>query len=391
MSKRILFIIPSLKNGGGTIRSLQNLLLHYKWNDKIDVLPMFYHSSDNVSLDNCKVLPYQESLLLFGSNIEQIKSVNNTAFIKIFIRKVLIVLARKLKLLDKLVPLLTQKALKTINEKQYDTVVAFQEGMPTLFCSYLNTTTNKVAWIHSNYSEYRKLAQKDELHIYQQFNTVVCVSEFTQKAFIENYPSLKSNTTYVYNIVDEEFVRLNSKSKIDDDRFDTNDFTIVSIGRLDPVKQFTKLPEIAAKLKAQNLKFKWYILGDGNKNELDTLLTNISAYKVQNYVIYLGSKFNPYPYILNSNLLISSSLSEACPYVVNEAKVLGIPIITTDYGAAPEFIQHGENGLITTIKEMDYAISLLMNDVFLYKKIQHNLEKFVYGNDELIKKIHSIL
>jgi glycosyltransferase involved in cell wall biosynthesis len=392
MNKRILFVIPTLKNGGGTIRSLQNILLHLNQEYKIDVLPMFYYPFDIVKLEHCKILPYQASLMALGTNIKDLNHLNdNLIVLNLLLRKIILFAIRRMKLLNKLFPLLTRKSINKINQEEYDTIVAFQEGLPTIFCSFINNTKNKVAWIHSNYEEYKKVIKTDEFYIYQKFNQIVCVSMYTKNSFINIYPLLENQTDFIYNTLDENYLKLKSKERIDDKRFNNSDFTLISIGRIDPVKQFSLLPEIASKLKQHHIKFKWYLLGDGDQNELNKILSNIAQYKVEDCFFYLGSKFNPYPYIAKSSLLVSSSISEACPYVVNEAKVLGIPVVSTNYGSSYEFINHEENGFITTIEEMDLTLLQIINNSIKYNQVKNNLSNFTYNNKVYINKIIDIL
>ncbi|MFA6571073.1 MAG: hypothetical protein WCT77_07530, partial [Bacteroidota bacterium] len=107
MNKRILFIIPTLKNGGGTIRSLQNILLHLNQEYKIDVLPMFYYPVDIVKLEHCKILPYQASLMALGTNIKDLNHLNNNLIVlNVLLRKIILFAVRRMKLLNKLFPLL---------------------------------------------------------------------------------------------------------------------------------------------------------------------------------------------------------------------------------------------------------------------------------------------
>ena len=55
--KKILFVTPTLRNGGGVIRGLQNMLsLLPKDRYLINVLPLGFSDADNVSLTNCHIL-----------------------------------------------------------------------------------------------------------------------------------------------------------------------------------------------------------------------------------------------------------------------------------------------------------------------------------------------
>jgi glycosyltransferase involved in cell wall biosynthesis len=283
-----------------------------------------------------------------------------------------------------------KSTVNKINKSNYDSIIAFQEGFPTFFCSQLKAN-NKIAWIHSNYEEYIKLSKKDEQHIYSNFDHIICVSAFTMKAFLNFFPQYHEKTRYIYNVLDENFIKEQSTLEIEDSRFDNSLFTIISIGRIDRVKQFSKLPHIAYKLKQKNLKFKWYLLGDGYPSELELILKNIVFYNVEDCFVYLGSKFNPYPYIASSNLLVSSSFSEACPYVVNEAKILGVPVVSTNYGSSYEFINDEVNGYITTLDKIDIIIEQLINNKDAYTQIKSNLETFVYDNETIVRQLVEIL
>ena len=53
----------------------------------------------------------------------------------------------------------------------------------------------------------------------------------------------------------------------------------------------------------------------------------ISDHSVENEVICLGNKTNPYPYFKVADLLVSTSSSEACPMIFNEAKILNLPVM----------------------------------------------------------------
>lgn len=112
---------------------------------------------------------------------------------------------------------------------------------------------------------------------------------------------------------------------------------------------------------------------------------------MNDYVIPLGRKDNPYPYIAQCDLLVSTSLSETFSYVVFEAKTLGIPIICADFGTAPEILDDTE-GIITSIEEMHLAIfELLYDDKKELKKYIRNLQNYNYNNYRIIQQFYSII
>ena len=109
------------------------------------------------------------------------------------------------------------------------------------------------------------------------------------------------------------------------------------------------------------------------------------------YVFYVGEKDNPYPFIEKADLLVNTSLSEACPYVINEAKVLHTPVICTDFGSSKEFIQDGVNGFIRPIESISDAIIEFITNIELQIKIKNNLNHFEYNNSSILEQIYRII
>ena len=172
-------------------------------------------------------------------------------------------------------------------------------------------------------------------------------------------------------------------------RFLTDLTTIVSVGRLDPVKRFNHIALIAAQLNKRGLQFRWYIIGDGaERNAIDK---SIKDNHVENVVIMLGAKTNPHHYIRHADLYVCLSESEACPRVVNEAKILGTPTISTVFPTIYEYIEDGKTGMITPLSGVPDAIMRLFTDSSLYQQIKTNISQFEFDNTELLEQIQEIL
>jgi glycosyltransferase involved in cell wall biosynthesis len=286
---------------------------------------------------------------------------------------------------------IARKSIKKIErKKKYDVVIGFQEGLATRFSSHFSCS-RKIAWIHCDYANtYGE--EMDELNLYNCFEKVVCVSQFTRQGFVGRYPALAEKTVAIHNIFDAESVIERSKATIDDTRFDTSRFTIISLGRVHGVKRFYLIPEIAVQLKEAGLDFRWYILGSaGIPSELQRLMDAIQRNGMEGNVIYLGGKANPYPYLKAANLLVSISKSEACPMIFNEAKILHVPIVSADFGSAFEFIEDGKTGIISPLSDIPNAIMRIISDEELREKIKRNISQFEFDNTEIITSIKSIL
>ena len=89
------------------------------------------------------------------------------------------------------------------------------------------------------------------------------------------------------------------------EEYTTKDYIITTVGRIAEVKGYDLLVKSAKLLKEYNFKFKWYIVGDGPERLV--IEEMIKKYNLDNDVILLGNKSNPYPYIKNCNLYVQTS------------------------------------------------------------------------------------
>lgn len=242
---------------------------------------------------------------------------------------------------------------KQIHSDEYDAVIGYDESMARLI-SYF-PAKKRINWIHC---DYRRFAQgRDESKYYDKIDAVVCVSNFVKGIFSDVYPKYAKKVYAIHNVINLDDIRKKSLEPIDDVRFKIEEFTIVSCGRLDPVKQFSLIPSIAAQLKRQGAKpFKWYIIGGGNDAELVVIKKAIIENEVQDSVVLLGMKNNPYPYIAKADLYVCTSQSESYPMVVNEAKALLVPVISNNFPSAAESIRNGIDGAICTMEDMSNCI-----------------------------------
>lgn len=371
--KKILFVIPSLEVGG-TVSSL-SCIVEYLQNDyKIKVLSLTYDGNDNVS--------FKKQLL--KSNIWVHSYYCNFTKIKNY-KQGVVILVKILKRICSLLRINLEKSLTKLvfkNYQEFDYVVAFQEGAATKFVSYIPHIP-KIAWVHCDYQKYPNSGQEKD--IYNNFSKIVCVSQFTSSTFKSVYPIFQSRVQCIYNLLNIDQIVMQSKCPIADSHFINNTFTIISVGRVTGVKQFKYIPEFARQLIDRGCKFKWYIIGPSTQEScLQELLDKIDEYNVNENVVYLGNKSNPYPYFTNSQLLVSLSASEACPMVFNEAKILGLPIVTTDFGSSYEFIKNGEYGVIASLYMIVDVIEALILEPSYYNQLKQKMLNLSYSNDTIL-------
>lgn len=362
MKKKILFVLPGCKTGG--VLSSFLALIHSDFIDKYDVR-LFLMST--IGLDNLSELEQFIERKSFLSTVLY-ANIDDLSFP---LRALAVILKGLFK-----VPLIGGKLwgyanriiINKIEAEQYNYIVSFQESRSLWFVSnFINPM--KITWIHCDYAKGISM-EPIEYDLYSKYKKIVCVSNTTMQSFLKVYPIFKDRVTFIYNLLDKDFIISKSLETNIDPRFSSNCFAIISVGRLSKVKQFDCIPKIAKILAERNLVFKWYIIGGGgDKGELEKIQNQISFYSVNDNVIYLGAKSNPYPYFKLANVLVSTSISEACPMIFNEAKILGLPIISLNFPSSHEFIEEGRDGTICRIDTIADAIELSILKKCNYKPV----------------------
>lgn len=388
MMKHILFVITSFRHGG-TNKSLENLLsVIDSERYQMDVFAMEHFGPYKQMLPNCTILPEDKLLSALISNFADSKGWAK-------VRSLGVKLWRNITgyVYSKPEYYLYKKNISRLAQgKKYDVIIAYSEGVPTAFVSHLNHN-NKIAWIHSDYSSYMKLNNNpDESKIYGSFNSIVCVSEYTKNEFCKIMPGFNNKTSFIHNILNMDVIRTKSAERPVDGIFSSDRFTILTIGTFYAIKRLSSIPNIAKELLKRGCDFTWYVIATkGTQDELRVFNNRIKEFDISDFVVFLGEKNNPYSYLAHSDLFVSLSVTEACPYVINESKSLHIPIVCTDFPSAPEFVESGEIGYITPLDKIVDKIELLIKDKIVYQNIKSKSNEYSYDNMILMNKFYDLI
>lgn len=371
MMKKILFVVPSLEVGG-TISSLLSIVEYLRDKYIVNIFVLAHEGNKNLPFNDL-ILNKHFAVHAYNSTLAKSTGFERIliAFIKV-IKRICLIFNYDLEMC------LYKSVVSRMQNLEYDYVVGYQEGAATKFASLFKNNT-RFAWVHCDYSKY-PMAGK-EINLYKEFNRIICVSEYTANNFRLIYPALSDNVEAIHNILNINFIRDKANEQICDSYFDNSYFTIISVGRINPVKRFNLIPLIAKRLKDNGCDFRWYILGPNyNDNCYRNLINLINSYEVSENVIYLGNKENPFPYYVKSNLLISLSSTEACPMIFNEAKVISLPVLTANFGSSYEFIEDGINGRIVAIDDMFDTLYELISNKESYVSLKDNTLHCSYNN-----------
>lgn len=386
MKKKILIVLPTLRNGGGVVSGLKNMLSLLP-TERFDfyVLPLGYSGYNNVELENCKILKDNFILTAINGIYKHCENYRHKNFL--WFAKVILTLLNRVKLRSLVVNILYKNIAKKYNS--FDIIVAYQEGPTTDFAQYINAPL-RIAWMHGDYPNYYADHKfKSEERIYSKYDKIICVSKHTLKNFIKIYPNLLEKSQSIYNLLDIQSILDNASNGSCDILFNDKIVNLISIGRLSYIKQFNLIPRVISEiLKRGTTNFRWILIGDGSVDDINQIYQETQKYEInEDHFKFIGAKYNPFPYIKQSDILVSTSYSEACPYVVNEARALGIPVVSNNYPSIYEFIEDRVNGRICTIDTMAQILSELISDNKELNKLKKEAKSNRYNNDAIIRDI----
>ena len=128
-------------------------------------------------------------------------------------------------------------------------------------------------------------------------------------------------------------------------------FKIITISRLEPVKNIEGVIRALSLLIKENIKIELTIAGSGILEK--SLIALVTELKLQNNVKFVGFITDPYPYLQNSNLYILNSFTEGFSNSLVEAMYSKTLSLSTNVGAAPEIIVDSQNGFIVPVDDED--------------------------------------
>ena len=256
----------------------------------------------------------------------------------------------------------------------------------------------KIGWIHTDYTRI-DINVEQELPVWDAYDHIISISPDVTKTFLQVFPSLSSKIVEMENILSPEFVRkrsseLNVSAEMSKSN---NTITILSVGRFCEAKNYDNVPDICqrinSKFKFQNskLRVKWFLIGFGGDEEL--IRRKIAETGMQDYVIILGKKSNPYPYIKACDIYVQPSRYEGKSVTVREAQMLCKPVVVTNYPTAKSQIQDGIDGKIVPMDNEGCAQGLaeFIQNTELQKQITDYLEEHDYGNEAEVGKLYDLI
>ena len=285
----------------------------------------------------------------------------------------------------------TAPLLPRINQSvTYDLAISFLT--PHRIVAEKVKAKKKIAWIHTDYTRVWVDAE-DELIVWQKYDYVASISGDVTNTFLQVFPSLAPKIVEIENILSPSFVRKRAELQdVDKEIRHEGAITLLSVGRFSDAKNYDNVPDICKRLIGKTkLNIKWYIIGYGGDEAL--IRKKIKEAGMEEHVILLGKRSNPYPYIKACDIYVQPSRYEGKSVTVREAQMLCKPVVVTNYPTAPSQIRSGIDGVIVPMDNEGCAHGLaeVICDKSLQERIIAHLKTHDYGNESEVEKIYTLI
>ena len=262
--------------------------------------------------------------------------------------------------------------LQEVPSEDFDVAIAYQQGLPTYLVASKVKARKKIAWVNVNIFNAGYSAIFNSV-FYDKMDYIVPVSKDLETILLDTYPQFSRKYVCIYDILNPELIRRNANEPIPEQELFNQSVTLVTVGRLAVQKNYLLAVEAAKILNEKGIDFRWFFVGEGS--ERPHIEQKIVQYGLEQRVILLGLRTNPYPYMGHCTVYVQTSSYEGFGLTIAEAKILGKPVVSTDFDVVHDQIVHGQNGLIAEMTATSIAghIIRMLTDKSLCNHIIENV------------------
>ena len=375
---KIVFIINNLCIGG-IQKAFVNLMKELANNYDITLVVFSNHGGLKKALPvNIKLITLNDKLEVLGLSQKEVmkKGIRSiiirtlgAVFSRVFSNRIPInLLINKLKL--------SGNYDYGISYMQFAPAKLFTGGTNEFLINCVNAT-NKITFVHSDFKNYGGntfYTQK----MYRKFDRIAVCSNSSREQFLKVLPELSCKTFVVKNCNDyDEIKKMSDEAMI---KYNKEFINVLTVSRLSIEKGVERGIKAIAKCIRKGIKVKYHIVGDGpEKKRLEQIA---AKYGVEKEINFYGNQINPYSFMKAADLLLFPSIHEAAGLVVEEARVLKLPILATKTISSQEMILDKNED-----KFMKPKISIIIATLNSGKTLKQTLDSIrhqTYKNIELI-------
>lgn len=225
------------------------------------------------------------------------------------------------------------KLIKIYKEKRITHIISFLHiaNMFTRFTKVFCPRIKIITSIRNDFGLQYKFKFKIQEYLLINLSKAILTNSKPTLKYLEKKWFVFKDVKYLPNIFDDKF-KIESSQK-------NPQYTVISVGRLSPDKNYSFLLKLAQKLKDVD----FVILGEGvlrDSIEKELIDKNINNVKL------LGQVSNPYEYMSKSHLFFLPSVTEGISNSMIEAMSAGIPVLISEGANTSEIVEDNKTGFV---------------------------------------------
>lgn len=352
----VLFVIDNMKIGGIQKNMLNSLI---ELNDKLDItLCIFNAAGEYMDLipKNVKIIRPDAAYQTLGmSNADAMKHIST------FIRRTFYYIIMRLFGNGAMYKLMLKRQ-RSLGKYDY-AISGMQSAVAGVYFSGCNElilekveAKEKIAYIHCDYVQ-SGIDNEYNRSVYRRLDKILVPNKSNYDQFVSIFPDIADRVHIVNNFCNYEEVT--QKSNIDTVEYDKTKKNIVTVARISPEKGVDRAIKAFERLSKENYQFTYHIIGGGGNYE--ELCAYVKENGLSDKIFLHGYDNNPYKYLKNADLFLLPSRNEAAGLVIDEARSLGVSVLSTETVAAKETIslhdcgwvcENSDQGLYDGIKNL---------------------------------------
>lgn len=268
----------------------------------------------------------------------------------------------------------------------YDCAISYlQNGSPRHFYGGVNEfvlsktdAARKIAFLHCDYlrcgANHRENNQS-----YRGFDLIAACSDGCRRSFVQAVPELSERCVTVPNFHRCDEIR--SLAEQQTYRYAPGSLHVLMVGRLAHEKGIDRAIRAVAFARAQGVAVVLHLVGTGPmENALRELVRTLS---LRDAVVFHGSQNNPYRFMRNADLLLMTSWHEAAPMVIDEARVLSLPVLSVQTTSSSEMISGRGCGWVCENDQtaLNAALAALLKEPARIHALRTRLSEAQFSNE----------
>lgn len=197
----------------------------------------------------------------------------------------------------------------------------------------------------------------------EESDGVTAISQYLRDITLKEF-DIKNHIEIVYNFVNcDIYVRDADAARRRKEYASADEKILVHLSNFRPVKRLTDVVEIFDRVR-KKVPSKLLLVGDGpDRSKAEWLAVQKG---IHDHVVFLGKQDRVQEKLAISDVMLLPSELESFGLAALEAMACKVVPITTRVGGLPEVIEHGRNGFMAEVGDVDtmaqYAIDLLSDE-----------------------------